>query len=155
MQGSSWGDIGHYIHHPLLTILSGACVGVQHCTQYPALRNMVVRQKCCPATALPCHIMLASLQCNAATILRLQLLRLRCLLRLSAHSQHIAGRGARKKWRESIRIQEGGSKKHLGTWIEERCNAADAGSDFAVMITSGMTAQHVYSLQQFSAPLSR
>lgn len=78
---------------------------------------------CCHSRC-PAGTMEISMQCCNNP--ELQLFRLYCSLRLSAE---IAGRGARKKWRESIRVQEGGSKTHLGTWIEERCNAADAGSD--------------------------
>lgn len=38
-----------------------------------------------------------------------------------------AGRGASKKWRESLRVANGATKQSLGSWIEDRCNAADAG----------------------------
>lgn len=43
---------------------------------------------------------------------------------LSSHT--VTGRKACRKWRESIRVVDG-SNISLGQWIEDRCNAADAG----------------------------
>ena len=53
---------------------------------------------------------------------------------LFAQNQRNAGKGTRKKWRESLKVQEGDNKKSLGTWIEDRCNAADAGIYFILLI---------------------
>lgn len=57
-----------------------------------------------------------------------------CLLSFLAQNPRNAGRGASKKWRESLKVQEGGSRKSLGAWIEDSCNAADAGSYFDIII---------------------
>ena len=58
------------------------------------------------------------------------MLQLLSLLSYFAQNQRNAGRGASKKWRESLKVQQGGSKKSLGDWIKDRCNAADAGNYF-------------------------
>lgn len=47
---------------------------------------------------------------------------------MPAEDDSDAGRGASKKWRESLRVGEGGRKTSLGTWIENKCTAADTGN---------------------------
>lgn len=46
-----------------------------------------------------------------------------CQLKMIA----MQGKGTSKKWRESLRVGEGGRKTSLDTWIEKKCIAADTG----------------------------
>ncbi|KAL3137201.1 hypothetical protein ABBQ32_006760 [Trebouxia sp. C0010 RCD-2024] len=52
-----------------------------------------------------------------------------------------AGRGASKKWRESLKVGEGSDIKSLGAWIEEKCNAAGTGLSSGTISGGGILAR--------------
>lgn len=105
-------DTGQFGLRPALTTLSAVLAGARTtCIQCMNLRTTVVGVN-------------PNMQLGQLSIKMHRLATFNRLALLSSHT--VTGRKASRKWRESIRVVNG-SNMSLGQWIEDRCNAADAG----------------------------
>ena len=112
LQVSFLADTGQFGLRPALTTLLAVLADARTtCIQCTILRTTVVR-------ATP------NMQLGQLSIKMHRLATFNNLTLLRSHTA--TGRKASRKWRESIRVVNG-SNMSLGQWIEDRCNAADAG----------------------------